>query len=291
MVDAYACSTVGFVADPVVDRVPKTLLAAEILFGRLDGNVAKQELDLVQFPSGVAAQASARPTEIVRRQILNGRSFGAVLHHVPHDPLRYALSPRLSCTPDAPKDTAFTNASGYKPGIDCALDPIRNGHCPNMPGLSYQVYDRPMILAALQMRYIQFCGLFPAQPTTQQDPQQRPIPLALERIWIRRLPERFCLVGGQPVAKTNAKVLRTFHTTDSSSQIRSQQAGISGFVREAPDSRQAAVYRARGKLTRFQLNSIAGDNSLVEREPGFGAVPRDELVYCVSVSPLRLLRG
>lgn len=75
MVDAYAGSTVGFVADPVVDRVPKTLLAAEILFGRLDGNVAKQELDLVQFPSGVAAQASARPTEIVRRQILNGRSL------------------------------------------------------------------------------------------------------------------------------------------------------------------------------------------------------------------------
>jgi hypothetical protein len=36
-------------ADPIVDRVPKALLAAKILFGRLDGNVAEQELDLVQF--------------------------------------------------------------------------------------------------------------------------------------------------------------------------------------------------------------------------------------------------
>ena len=43
---------------------------------------------------------------------------------------------------------------------------------------------------------------------------------------------------------------------------------------------------ARRELTRFQVNSIAGYNRLVEREPGFGAVPRDELVYCVSVSPL-----
>ncbi len=43
-------SEVWFDADPIVDGVPKTLFAAEIPFGRLDRNVAEQELDLVQFP-------------------------------------------------------------------------------------------------------------------------------------------------------------------------------------------------------------------------------------------------
>src|SRR5581483_5379405 len=38
------------------------------------------------------------------------------------------------------------------------------------------------------------------------------------------------------------------------------------------------------------MDSIASDNGLVEREPGFGAVPRDELVYCVPVSSPGLLR-
>jgi hypothetical protein len=33
----------------------KTLLAAKVSLGRLNGDVAEQELDLVQFPSGIAA--------------------------------------------------------------------------------------------------------------------------------------------------------------------------------------------------------------------------------------------
>ena len=55
----YVCSTVGLDADLVVDRVLETLLTAKISLGRLDGDVAQQELDLVQLASGVAAQAGA----------------------------------------------------------------------------------------------------------------------------------------------------------------------------------------------------------------------------------------
>jgi len=56
------------------------------------------------------------------------------------------------------------------------------------------------------------------------------------------------LVGGQPVTKTHAEVLRSFNSPDASSKIRAEPAGISGFVCQAPDGCEPAVYRAWGKL-------------------------------------------
>ena len=60
------CSSIGLDSDPVVDRVLKTLLTAKIFLGRLDGDVAEQKLDLVQFPSGIGAQAGTGPAEVMR---------------------------------------------------------------------------------------------------------------------------------------------------------------------------------------------------------------------------------
>lgn len=163
-------------------------------------------MDLVQFPSGIAAQAGASPPEIVRGQIFNGCLFCVVLYDMPHDPLRYAGSPGLACATNAPKDAALAYAGGYQPGIDGALDPIRNRHCPNMSGLADQIDDGPVVVPPLEMRNIQFCGLFAAQATTQAEPEQCSISLALERIPVRGLPERICLFGGEPVTKANTKV-------------------------------------------------------------------------------------
>lgn len=48
---------------------------------------------------------------------------------------------------------------------------------------------------------------------------------------------------------TNAEVLRPFDSPDSSGKLGDEQAGISSFVREAPDGREPAVNRAWRKLT------------------------------------------
>ena len=151
-----------FDADAVVHRSADSLLAAEITLRRLDGDVAQQELDLVQFPSGIAAQASPRPTEVVRRQILNGRSFGALLYNVPHNPLGHAVSPRRPCSANAPKHAAFAHTCRHEPGIDGALDPIRNGNGPNMSALADQIDDGPVAFPPLKVGEIQFCRLSPA---------------------------------------------------------------------------------------------------------------------------------
>jgi len=87
---------VGFDADLIVNRVLKTLLTAEVFLGSLHGDVAQQELDLVQFPSGIAAQPGAGPAEIMRGQVLNACSLGAVRYDMAKPPVPPRPFPR-SC--------------------------------------------------------------------------------------------------------------------------------------------------------------------------------------------------
>jgi len=109
------CSIAGLDSDPVVDGISKMLLAAKVPLGRLDGDVPQQELDLVQFASGFAAQAGASPSEVMWGKPINGRFLGAVLHDMPHNPLRYTISPSLSGAANTPKHAAFADASRGKP--------------------------------------------------------------------------------------------------------------------------------------------------------------------------------
>lgn len=88
----------------------------------------------------------------------------------------------------------------------------------------------------------------PPEFAAQEDPEQRSISLALERIRAGHLPERSCLVGSGPVTKTNAEVLRPFDSPDAGSKIRAEHAGISSFVCEAPDGREPPANCARRKL-------------------------------------------
>ena len=89
--------------------------------------MAQQKLDLIQLPSGVAAQAGAGSTEVMRGKVFNGRFYGAFFYDVPNDPFGYAVSPGLASSANTSKDAAFAHTSGHEPGIDGVLDPIRNG--------------------------------------------------------------------------------------------------------------------------------------------------------------------
>jgi hypothetical protein len=53
----------------VVHGNPELLLASEVALCRLDGNVAEQELDLIQFTAREVAEAGARAPQIVRGQL------------------------------------------------------------------------------------------------------------------------------------------------------------------------------------------------------------------------------
>jgi hypothetical protein len=51
------------------------------------------------------------------------------------------------------------------------------------------------------------------------------------------------LFGGQPVANPNAELLGAFDASNPGRQLRTEQAGISGFVCQAADRRKPKVDR------------------------------------------------
>ena len=59
-------SGIRFNSHSVVHGGPKLLLASEVTLRRLNGYVAKQKPDLVEFSTSKVAQAGARAAEIMR---------------------------------------------------------------------------------------------------------------------------------------------------------------------------------------------------------------------------------
>ena len=100
---------------------------------------------------------------------------------MPHDALGYACSPGLACSINAPKHAAFDHASRYKPRIDLALDPVRDGHRPDVPPFANQIHNRPVTFPSLKVGDLQFSGLSAPQAAPQEDTEESPISLAFER--------------------------------------------------------------------------------------------------------------
>ena len=61
-------SGTGFDSQSVVYGNPELLLASEVAFGCLDGDVAEQELDLIQFTAGEMAETGAGAPQVVRSE-------------------------------------------------------------------------------------------------------------------------------------------------------------------------------------------------------------------------------
>jgi len=91
-----------------------------------------------------------------------------------------------------------------------------------MPAFADQINNGPMVLPPLEMSNVQLCRFLPAQPATQEDAEERPVSFALESIRVRNLPERSCLVDGEPIPQTNAEVLRPFDSSDTRGKLRAE---------------------------------------------------------------------
>ncbi len=69
-------------------------LATEILFGRLDGDVSEQELNLVQLAAGKVALAGAGGPQVVRGKFWNIGSRGRGFHNFPKHLRSHTIAPR-----------------------------------------------------------------------------------------------------------------------------------------------------------------------------------------------------
>ena len=125
--------------------------ATEVEFCSLDRDVAKKELNLLQFAAGGAAEPSATSTEIVRCEFGNANLGSKLFDHVPDQLFGHSLAPRFTGATHATEESSCFNARALYPFIQLAMDPIRNGNRSNVTGLTAQVHDCPMPFALLQV--------------------------------------------------------------------------------------------------------------------------------------------
>jgi hypothetical protein len=122
------------------------------------------------------------------------------------------------------------------------------------------------------MPEIQIRQLTPTKPASEQNGKDCTVSLALERIWIRRLPEAASSFRREPVSESHAQFLDALHTSDTGGQFGAKQASIGGLVSKTPNSSESPVDCSRRELPVLKVDSVPGDNSLVEGQSGFGAV-------------------
>ena len=188
--------------------------------------MAKKELNLLQFAAGSAAEPSATSTKIVRCEFGNANPGGELLDHVPDELFRYSFSPSSTGATHMPEKLTPVNSGRLCPFVQQAMHPIRDGNGSNVTGLSAQVHDRPMPFALLQVAESQRGELMATESAGQQEGKQRPITFALQALAIWCLPECMRLLGGQPVAEPDAKLLYTLDPPNSRSQVGAQKAAI-----------------------------------------------------------------
>ena len=157
-----------------------------------------------------------------------------------------------------------------------------------MPAFTNEINYRPMLLALLQMPEVQISQLAASKSAPQQDGENRPIPLSFEGVCIWRLPEATGFFGCEPVPKPHTQLLGTFHTSDASSEFRTEQASVRGFIGEPPYSGESSIDRSPRKLSILKEYAIAGDNNPVERKSWLGAVPLNEFVNGVPITTFGL---
>ena len=86
-----------FDADVVVHGATNPLLAAEIAFSCLHGNVPEKELDLIQFSTRCVAQLRARTPQIMGRYLGRPQFARVLFHNMPNYSFRYAVTPVFAC--------------------------------------------------------------------------------------------------------------------------------------------------------------------------------------------------
>jgi hypothetical protein len=85
-----------FDTDAVVHGSVNPLLAAEIAFSCLHGNVTEKELNLFQLSTRSMAQLRARTPQIMRCYMGEPEFSCVLFYNVPEDSFRYAVAPTMA---------------------------------------------------------------------------------------------------------------------------------------------------------------------------------------------------
>jgi hypothetical protein len=125
------------------------LFAPEVPLRRLDGDVAEEKLDLLEFATGQVAQPRARAAKVVRGQLLDAGVRGGRPDDIPEHLRRHPVAPDSAGLVDRAEYGAAGNGGGFRPCIDGGLDPLWDWHRSDVPALADKICTDPVLLTLL----------------------------------------------------------------------------------------------------------------------------------------------
>ena len=95
----------------------------------------------------------------------------------------------FACPTDTPEQSSGRYAGCGYPPIDHRFDPFGHRDGSDVPAFADEVNDGPVLFALLQMHEVQISQLAPSESTAKQDSENCTVPLSLQSVRRRRLPE------------------------------------------------------------------------------------------------------
>ncbi len=276
--------------DRIVDCIAEPLLASQIALRRLHADVPEQELDLLQLATTLVAQPGARPTEVMRRHIAEIAGLARLLDNAPDD---FRTEPTRGNSPGfvyRAKDRPIDDSRLRHPRLESSGNPEWDWNGPNMTTLADQIGEHPVFFSLLQILNAQCCQFRATQSASQQHGDHGVISYSPEGVPVEYAEQTSSLLGGQPIAHPDAKLLGALDPANSGGEVRTEQTGISGFVCKAADRRQSEVDCRRRIVRLLKENAITGHNGFVEGQARLRAVPFDELPDGMIIRALGTLR-
>jgi len=214
------------------------------------------------------AQAGARATQIVGRNVCKTASRTSCLHHTPDDLWAEATFSNSLGLVDGPKDRPGSDASGGQPTVHRRFDPARDWYGPHMAALADQVGDYPMLFALLQTFRGEASGLRSPRSTSEEDREHGIVTLSAQAALVDHRQELLALIGGQPIPDSHAMLFDALHPPDACRKIGAQQPAVGSLVGKPADGRQSEVDR-RGSITSLlETDAVSGNDGFVESQAG-----------------------
>jgi hypothetical protein len=197
-------SSVRLDPDPIIDRRLNPLLAAEVAFRGLNGDVPQKELYLFQLSSSSVAQASTGPTKVVGSQFLQSDPLRRILNDVPNSLLGHAFTLSPSHLGDPTKDLSSVDPRCIQPDAQFFHNPAGHRNRSDVSGLAFQVDDGPVFLSLFQMFESKGDSFVSTQTTGEQECEKRTIAFAFQVLPVGSLPECKALLGIEPIPESDA---------------------------------------------------------------------------------------
>jgi hypothetical protein len=203
----YRRSRTRFDSDLIIHRRSNSLLATQIAFRRLNGNMSQEELHLFQLSSCSVAQAGTGPTKIMRSQLLQSNPPCRILHDVPDNFLCHAFTQDPPHLRHSTEDLTSVDTRSIQPDSQLFHYPTGDRNRANVSCLALQIDNGPVFLSLFKMFDSEANGFVAPQAAGKQQRKKRTISLALELFAVWGSPERKGLFNSQPVAKRTPRFL------------------------------------------------------------------------------------